>query len=845
MAIDDIKASELAILWCIDYGVSLSTNNFNQLAAISGNLKTDHHFIHTGCLKVLPTKSDFDLVKGETVIESSLQWTPKAVEVAKNFVKFAREVRFISKERRGNVHFGDIEGKDEEGEKFSLCQMLLDRRLAFFPEDELFYEGVKNLDSITIERWNDNERTGGVLLKAEETNFMLELPKSRCPDPGSGSDETPVCNFEKICAMLESVKVTKSAEPNVHRTDSNKENKADNVAEPSKVPDQAAVSQKPAVQSVLRKVIEEQNPAVSLMDVANLFVHGNLVTNPVENIRDAIFYKEIHDGLRAMNFRTVFRTQAYCWPNIAEGRNVFLVNNAKSGKTFSYLPAILTSVVSWEEGQTPSAQGPIGIIIVRSSREVEILYKYCLKLLPREKLAIIKAFGKWNCHNKKVDLFNGCDLLITTPPCFSRLAEGESIRMFSRNRIKHLVFDGLDSMHEIFEKEIKDIIKTCTWGEKHVDTNPQLVITSTRADNIRSYMRLSPDPIVIIGSFVEAAVYSKCRFTIIKNSHEEKLDRLAVYLKRNRWQMKKTLVVLNSQLELEHVAEFLRKNDLAFSYIDNKAMPSDVIESCKCWVREKPGKMTIMLAIDEVLPECKWKCVDVLIHFSLPSTWSRFSRRFSTMNEAFLDFVTGKTSRNPYTIVMLDDRNAKEIPRLIAFAEDRKLLEVIPEDIKILVKVRKAFQCADHKVINGYLQCIIDEREALKRESGEEISLICSNIYQFGKCGNFYSCNKRHVFIESDKPVNIPVDGLLKFELVGVQKPSHYVIKILEHLPAGAKKWISCEQKIQRIEKSLEELQQMMKEVCVIQAGAMINDLCAVFCPKKVEWCRCKVLEKQ
>ena len=143
------------------------------------------------------------------------------------------------------------------------------------------------------------------------------------------------------------------------------------------------------------------------------------------------------------------------------------------------------------------------------------------------------------------------------------------------------------------------------------------------------------------------------------------------------------------------------------------------------------------------------------------------------------------------------------------------------------------------------LQLIVEEREGTKREIGEEITPVCSNIYYFGKCRNIYNCHKRHAFTKSDKPVNIPVDGLLKFELVGIQNPSHYVIKILEHLPAGAKKWISCEEKIKKIEKSMEELQEVMKEVCVIHVGVKLNDIVAVFCIKIDKWCRCRVLEKQ
>lgn len=140
-------------------------------------------------------------------------------------------------------------------------------------------------------------------------------------------------------------------------------------------------------------------------------------------------------------------------------------------------------------------------------------------------------------------------------------------------------------------------------------------------------------------------------------------------------------------------------------------------------------------------------------------------------------------------------------------------------------------------------QLIINDREAEKRED-QEIAPICSNVYQFGKCENIYSCHQRHAFVEADTPVNIPVDGLVKFELVCVQNPALFTIKILEYLPAG-EGWISCEKKILKTEDTLSDLQKTMQEISVIQTGVKINDICAVFCTKLHEWGRCKVLEKQ
>lgn len=143
-------------------------------------------------------------------------------------------------------------------------------------------------------------------------------------------------------------------------------------------------------------------------------------------------------------------------------------------------------------------------------------------------------------------------------------------------------------------------------------------------------------------------------------------------------------------------------------------------------------------------------------------------------------------------------------------------------------------------------QRVIEQNEALKHDPDfEELMPVCTKIFQFGSCSKFSHCKKRHVFVERDKSVNIPCDGLVKFELAGIHNPSHYAIKIREYLPAGERVWISREQQLQKIENKLELLQTILSQNEITQVPLKTNDLCAVFCTKNHKWCRCKVLEKE
>jgi hypothetical protein len=131
-------------------------------------------------------------------------------------------------------------------------------------------------------------------------------------------------------------------------------------------------------------------------------------------------------------------------------------------------------------------------------------------------------------------------------------------------------------------------------------------------------------------------------------------------------------------------------------------------------------------------------------------------------------------------------------------------------------------------------------------EGSDEKSPICEHILQFGVCFKEEGCSNRHVFSRAfDESLNLPCNGSLKFNLVGIRNPSHFVIEVLEYLPDGQKKWISCKETLDATRTLLKELQAAMTESNIVYNPVRIGDLCAFFSPKKVKWCRGRVVEKE
>jgi superfamily II DNA/RNA helicase len=592
-----------------------------------------------GCLSILPAANTFDGTTFKSALKISSEWSADATEIFENFTKNAKSLQFIESFATQSIVLGDVEAVNVAGDTISVSKVLIDHRLAL--EHENVLEELKQLQLVA-------------------TDGDSRIPRSNS-------------NFGKIFE-----KVMKPLEAN--RTLPNSNQTLPEVVQIKSPSDSGSLQ-------LFSRAAAEMKPLKRVKDLAKIFIHGEKLQEPIDQIEEALFTEGVHRSLEALNFRTIFRLQLHSWPNLFSGRSMFIVNGDNSGKTFSYLPALLSLIVGDKDENEPWVAGPVGIIVAKSSSAVESIFK-CSKKLVDSSFRIVKATGKFNCDNKKVELMNMVELLITTPECFSRLAVDYLWPCFDKKRIKHLVFDGIHEMDDV--ELLKTIVATCTNGEKHQELNPQIVVTSTSWNSkIRQLMKLSRDPIVLIGSFAEAAIYANCQFTVVKDSADAKLQRLQQILSDKKWRTKRTLVVFNHQNELEYIRSMLSGQSDDFLVIDGE-MRQEMKERTKlAWQKETAGKMKFLLATDFSLIDCDFKSVQQLIHYSLPDKWSTFSARFALMGDVFMKFLSGDTENGQTgTVVMLDSNNAKEIPQLIKFVKDRGVVKRVSSEIEELVAVR-------------------------------------------------------------------------------------------------------------------------------------------------------------
>ena len=163
----------------------------------------------------------------------------------------------------------------------------------------------------------------------------------------------------------------------------------------------------------------------------------------------------------------------------------------------------------WLDVYSNSIQ-PLLLIMVPSSSEGVEVCRQCTDILARHRNVRVRvAFAGGAEESQILALLNGCDILISTPPCFLRMVK----RCYtSLNRLCHVVFDHADIMVEEFTLDIREIMRLyakvlksqlCRLAPR------QAVVMATSwtvgvASLVKAYLG---NPVSVIANMIEAAIY--------------------------------------------------------------------------------------------------------------------------------------------------------------------------------------------------------------------------------------------------------------------------------------------------------------------------------------------------
>ncbi|MCU0422524.1 MAG: DEAD/DEAH box helicase [Bacteroidia bacterium] len=152
--------------------------------------------------------------------------------------------------------------------------------------------------------------------------------------------------------------------------------------------------------------------------------------------------------------------QREAYPVIMSGRDVVAIAQTGTGKTFAYLLPILRQLKYSEQ------KHPRVLIIVPTRELVQQVEGELKKLSKYLSLRIGAIFGGANINKQKALVFNGLDILISTPGRLIDLASVGAVRL---NQIQKIVIDEVDEMLEQeFRAQLSTILEFLPPKRQHI-----------------------------------------------------------------------------------------------------------------------------------------------------------------------------------------------------------------------------------------------------------------------------------------------------------------------------------------------------------------------------------------
>lgn len=339
-----------------------------------------------------------------------------------------------------------------------------------------------------------------------------------------------------------------------------------------------------------------------------------------------------------------------------------------------------------------------------------------------------------------------------------------------------------------FKTEIDEVLQKCC-SSSQPEENPQIVITSNVwFSSIQKIMSTySMNTTYVFGNYVEAAVYANTNFSLkMFTDEDKKMQEVLDFLKTGRYLHEKTIVFTNSDEETREICVQLRDKSISYLKLDltsRKGIEQDLSE----WNRNKSaGSFSVIVGSDQYLRTVDLGLAQHLIHYSLPETFDMFSARFACSLVFYSKKLSKTNSGEQTAMIMLDEKNNLELPRLIEFWKLHQNI-VLPPTIDDMVK------------------------KALTEKEKDMRGVVCSNIYDYGYCPDRIYCRDyRHAFRKEDYCGYLPASRVvsfcsslfftffnsiiffqIKFDIIRVHSLKHFSVRINKVWKVKESKWQS------------------------------------------------------
>ncbi|KAH8328467.1 hypothetical protein KR067_009826, partial [Drosophila pandora] len=547
---------------------------------------------------------------------------------------------------------------------------------------------------------------------------------------------------------------------------------------------------------------QEANGGISLSNC--VLAHSLEPTTPIREFEKMALSHTVKTALKDRFFHTLMPLQQYAWPHLCAGGSMILVNSSVTVRTWSYLPVLCSTVLNTLDSSRSTA-GPLAILVTESLANASTLFKEISYLMQNHETHHTKVVNGHAYSERDLIfmLLNGFGILVTTPLQFHSIIK-EKLHFIDKNRVLFVVLDDFQPMQVEYPEMMDDVMRSLN-DFRNPKTQIIIITQKWQSRPFQKLLKTVPNPLILFGDFLEAAMYGKLTLTLNVQREDQKDGVLLSFLASQKPLRKLTMIYFKSESELAGCKTMLIKAGY------------DCIGISKA---EDQQPHQLLLVSDQLdVAQLPVRNIEVLIHNSLPVSWTKFCHRFHAQADNIPNLAAPPTSHEKRisSLVLLSENNKKELIRLVDFLH---LHDITPS-----------------KEIAQLAQSCHEEAVGSRP--------ICPYYLNSGHC-HLINCNKRHEFIKADMPE--PGDPLMQPEteirckLIKTYDPAHMAMWPLQFKTKRDGCWIDVANHVSQWTLSLEmskgELRKMhnlyrLNDVCVVIRNGQVQRVRIVDIPSR------------
>ncbi|XP_034473901.1 putative ATP-dependent RNA helicase SoYb [Drosophila innubila] len=551
-----------------------------------------------------------------------------------------------------------------------------------------------------------------------------------------------------------------------------------------------------------KSLAKERSEINSIANEQLLLAHSNGQVSAINGTPETLFCQDVWMNMTAMNYQTPLPMQRYTWPHLMRVNSLVLIDGIGRGRSWCYLPMLCSLVLNWMQRPTTRNGnalnlGPLAVLLADSVGNARMLFNHCCNLMKSNNTQMLKVI---NTHDHslldvQLMLLNSCGILITTVSHMKRLFIDNELNLIDPHRLKYFIVDDYDRMLSAVPDLLHESLQLL---QKLASPQIQLILIAQQWHGrvfLQLMKRFNHNPLLLFGDFLVAAIYGNLKMDVKLRHSSKKTLQLIDYLSNlaKASVRKRTVIYCKSKEELVDLEQ-------ALTATGHKCIGlSDA-------VHQQIHELLLVTDQQQQPTQLPMRNFDLLVHYSLPASWQKFSYRFHAIIDNIGNcLVPEEKQKDILSYVMLDENNIYELLRLAQFLK--------AHDVK--------------------MDKHIDQMVASCRQVTDQNRVFCPQMLSSGDCGQML-CNNRHFTIDEDflrpKCDLWQSETVVRCKLIKVYNPVHFAVMAESYKSSDCESWKATlsQSKLKNLCTSL-SLHMSLEKNRRKQQKLQISDICVIF----------------